>query len=43
MDKYSFGKCSVGSQYKALKIEVCVDCKEPDMPEFLKDLFKQEK
>lgn len=38
-DTFTLGKCSVCGEHKALKNGVCIDCKDNDMPNFLKDLF----
>ena len=41
-DKYTFGDCSYcGAKNKALKNGKCLDCKEIDVPDFLKDIFNQ--
>lgn len=39
MDKYTFGQCKVCYKDKALKNGVCKECKENDMPDFMKELF----
>ena len=39
MDNYTLGKCKICGEYKALKNGVCTECKNNDMPDFLKDLF----
>ncbi len=40
MDKFSFGKCSVCNEHKALMNGVCADCRaKTELPDFLQDLF----
>ena len=41
MDKYTLDKCLICGKHKALKNGVCVDCKDNDMPDFIRDLFKK--
>jgi hypothetical protein len=44
MDKFTFDRCSICGKHKALKNGVCADCdKEIEMPEWFKDLFKEDK
>jgi len=39
MDKYSLGKCTICGKYTALKNNVCAECDEKDLPDFMKDIF----
>lgn len=44
MDKYTFGKCSVCGEHKALLNNVCAECVEKiDLPDFFKNLFRKKK
>lgn len=42
-DKYTFGSCRLCNKIKALKNELCVECSETDIPDFLKDLINPNK
>jgi len=39
MDSYHLGKCKICGEYRALKDEVCSECKDKDLPDFMKELF----
>jgi len=39
-DNYTIGYCQYCKQLKALKNEVCSDCREKELPDFMKDLFE---
>ncbi len=40
MDKYTFGNCMYCKEYKPLKNNICIDCKDKaEIPEFFQDLF----
>ena len=40
-DEYCIGECISCKNMTALKNGRCIDCKENDMPDFLKDLFER--
>jgi hypothetical protein len=40
MNEYSFGFCPHCHKYKALKNGTCAECEYINMPDFIKDLFK---
>jgi len=40
-DIYNFGKCRECDKNTVLKNGYCVECEEHDIPDFIKDLFKQ--
>jgi hypothetical protein len=46
MDKnlYSFGQCNICNKYETLKNGLCIVCSDSNnLPDFLKDLFKEKK
>jgi hypothetical protein len=38
-EEYYLGECKICNKVTALKNGICNDCKDNDMPDFLKDLF----
>jgi len=40
-DNYSIGYCQYCKQLKALKNGVCFDCKDKELPYFMKDIFEK--
>jgi len=40
MDEFTFNKCILCGEHKALKNDICAKCAlKGDLPDFLKDLF----
>ena len=38
-DNYYLGKCKICGEYRALKNEVCAECKDKELPPFMDELF----
>ena len=39
-DIYRFDKCKNCGKYLPLKNDLCINCQNKDLPDFLKDLFR---
>ena len=39
-DIYKFDRCKNCGKYLPLKNDLCINCKDYDFPDFMKDLFK---
>lgn len=40
-DIYDFGLCQICHKWANLKNELCINCNDKDLPDVLKDLFKE--
>jgi len=38
-DIYKFGNCKICNKYTQLKNELCINCNDNELPDFLKDIF----